>query len=318
LPFLFDTTPGKLRLHRQGQTWAHFLPGTRISKRQGLRNEQRGVLVMKIIRVFPRRTKATPVDENVRINCGPELWDEADEVHISVAFTWDMPRVDYLDSQWRHVAPVKIGGPATGERGGDFTPGMYLKPGYVITSRGCPNHCWFCSVPKREGDIRELPITIGWNVLDDNLLACSEEHIRGGFAMLVRQKELIEFTGGLEAARLKPWHAAEMKKLRIKQAFFAYDTPDDLEPLRTAGKLLHDAGFKSHPASHSLRCFVLCGFKGDRTDKAEKRMKETMSAGFTPMAMLWKDETGKRDPVWGEFQREWARPQIMYARKVKQ
>ena len=144
---------------------------------------------MKVIRVFPRKTKATPTDDAVRINCGPELWDEADEVHISVAFTWDIPRTEWLAKQWAHVAPVKIGGPATGEKGGDFTPGMYLKHGYVITSRGCPNRCWFCSVPKREGDIRELPITEGWNVLDDNLLACSDEHIRGVFAMLARQKK---------------------------------------------------------------------------------------------------------------------------------
>jgi len=35
---------------------------------------------MMIIRVFPRKTKATPTDEDVRINCGPELWDDADEV----------------------------------------------------------------------------------------------------------------------------------------------------------------------------------------------------------------------------------------------
>ena len=49
---------------------------------------------------------------------------------------------------------------------------MYMKPGYVITSRGCPNRCWFCAVPKREGyQLRELPVTDGWIVADDNLLA---------------------------------------------------------------------------------------------------------------------------------------------------
>ena len=74
---------------------------------QGLRSgaftlgyEEGGV---RIIRVFPRRTKATPVDEDVRVNCGPELWDEADEVHISVAFTWDLPRAEWLAKQWAHV-----------------------------------------------------------------------------------------------------------------------------------------------------------------------------------------------------------------------
>ena len=68
-------------------------------------------------------------------------------------------------------------------------PGMYLKKGYVITSRGCPNRCWFCSVPRREGGrLRELPITEGNIVLDDNLLACSRQHIEAVFEMLGRQE----------------------------------------------------------------------------------------------------------------------------------
>ena len=260
---------------------------------------------MRIIRVFPRKTKATPADNLVRIGKGPGLFDEADQVHISVAFTWDMPLAEKLARKWGDVAPVKIGGPALGERSGEFTPGMYLKPGYVITSRGCPNRCWFCSVPKREGGIRELPITDGHNILDDNLLACSDDHIQRVFVMLKKQKEPIEFTGGLEAARLRSWHADELKKLRIKQMFFAYDTPDDLEPLQQAGRYLR---------SHAMRCFVLCGYQGDSISYAEYRMRKTMQVGFTPMAMLWKDETGRCDPEWGKFFREWARPAIIYSR----
>jgi hypothetical protein len=269
----------------------------------------------KIIRVFPRKTKATPTDTLVRIGKGPDLFDEADEVHISVTFTWDLPLAEKLARQWRGVAPVKIGGPALNERGGDFIPGMYLKAGYVITSRGCPNRCWFCSVPQREGGIRELPITEGVNVLDDNLLACSNDHIQGVFKMLATQKEPIEFTGGLEAARLTLWHAWELKKLRIKQMFFAYDTPNDLAPLQQAGRYLQEAGFAVHPRSHVLRCFVLCGYPKDTLINAENRMVQVKQAGFTPMAMLYRDNTGKRDPAWAKFQRLWARPAIIYGRK---
>jgi hypothetical protein len=267
---------------------------------------------MRIIRLFPRLTNATPQDELSVINRPPGLFDEADEVHISVAWTWDMKRAEELAEQWRYVAPVKIGGPATGTAGGDFTPGQYVKTGYVITSRGCPNRCWFCSVWRREGDmIRELPITEGWNVLDDNLLACSDEHIRAVFDMLNRQKRgTIEFTGGLEAKRLKPWHVEMMRALRPKQLFFAYDTPDDLEPLREAGKLLIEAGFTT--AGHALRCYVLCGYKGDMMSQAEKRMQNTMAAGFVPMAMLWRDEkTGDKPKDWLDFQRQWARPAMI-------
>lgn len=262
---------------------------------------------MRIIRVFPRRTKATPSDRLAYLGC-PDMFAEADKVHISVSFTWDLREAERLEKQWRHVAPVEIGGPATGAAGGDFEPGMYIKPGYVITSRGCPNRCWFCSVWKREGAVRELPIRDGWNLLDDNLLACSDSHIREVFSMLGRQKRKPEFTGGLEAARLKFWHVEELRQLKPKQIFFAYDTPDDKEPLFEAGKMLIDAGFTK--ASHALRAYVLIGYPGDTFEEAEERLRETMAAGFLPMAMLYRFLDGLLDLEWRKFQRQWARPAI--------
>lgn len=264
---------------------------------------------MRIARVFPRRTRATPTDPLAFVGAPDMLAPECDAVHISVAFAYDLPEAERLSQLWRDIAPVTIGGPATGERGGDFVAGQYLAHGYTITSRGCPNRCWFCSVWRREGDVvRELPIVEGWNVLDDNLLACSDAHIKAVLAMLARQSRRPEFTGGLEAARLRPWHAAALRDLRPKQLFFAYDTPNDLEPLREAGRILLDAGFTT--ASHTLRAYVLCGFRGDSFDAAEARMSQTREAGFMPMAMLYRDHDGARDPEWMRWTRLWARPAI--------
>jgi hypothetical protein len=269
---------------------------------------------MKIMRIFPRRTNATPIDSMVRIGCGPAWFDECDAVHISVTFTWDLPLAENLAAQWKHIAPVTIGGPATGQRSGDFVPGMYMSVGNVITSRGCPNRCWFCSAWKREGTIRELPIVDGWNVQDDNLLACSESHIRAVFAMLARQKQRPQFTGGLEAKLLRPWHCAEIRMLKPKQVFFAYDTPDDLEPLYVAGKMMREVGFTE--ASHALRCYVLCGYERDTIASAEERIQETLDAGFTPMAMLYRDKCGKEDPTWKAWKRAHIRPAIIHAAKL--
>jgi len=270
---------------------------------------------MRIARVFPRRTKATPVDA-LAFTTEPPFFAEADKVHISVAFSWDIPEAERLAREWKHVAPVEIGGPAIGTRGEDFTPGMYLREGYVVTSRGCPNRCWFCSVWRREGaTIRELPVKDGWNVLDDNLLACSDEHIREVFAMLKKQKHAPEFTGGLEAARLKPWNVAELKELHPKQLFFAYDGPEDQEPLHEAGKMLLAGGFTV--SSHALRAYVLIGYPKDTYEQAESRLKECMEAGFMPMAMLYRDKKGDRDPAWMRFQRRWARPAIISCQEAR-
>ena len=269
-------------------------------------------MMTHIIRVFPRRTRATPSDDWVRVGRGPDFWDQADAVHISVAFSWDMLRAEQLAHEWERVASVAIGGPATGERGGEFVPGRYLKTGYTITSRGCPNKCWFCDVWRREGPVRELPIRDGWNVLDDNLLACSQSHIKSVFSMLRRVRTAehrVQFTGGLEAARLQSWHIDELLTVRPKQMFFAYDTPDDLEPLQQAGKMLLDAGWTR--ASKTVRAYVLCGGPTDTLSAADRRMQETHAAGFTPRAMLYRPPDGElpsRD--WRQFQRRWARPAI--------
>ncbi len=271
---------------------------------------------MNIARVFPRITKATPKDDYTFFDAPGMFLPPIDEVHVSVAFTYDLQRAEWLAKQWEAVAPVKIGGPALGEPGGEFIPGRYLKPGYVITSRGCPNKCWFCSVWRREGNkIRELEIKEGNIVQDDNLLSCSDGHIKAVFEMLKRQKYgRPEFTGGLEAAKLKDWHIEGLVNLKPKQVFFAYDTPDDLEPLIEAGKKLAETALSQ---GHTLRCYVLIGWPKDSFEAAEKRMWETVDAGFMPMAMLYRDQKGKVDLNWKRFQREWANPSLIGA-KIKE
>lgn len=268
----------------------------------------------RIARVFPRRTAATPTDSLAfSMMIPPVVMPEVDEIHFSVAFTYDKEKAEAWAEQWRVLGvPMKFGGPAYGQPSGEFVPGLYVKPGYTITSRGCPNHCWFCSVPGREGGLRVLPIRDGWNVLDDNLLACPDEHIRAVFEMLDRQPQRPILSGGLEAKLLKPWHVELIHKVGTHHMFFAYDTPDDYEPLLEAGRLLKEAGYTV--ASHACRCYVLIGYRGDTFEKAERRLIDTLRAGFWPMAMLWKDEAGHEDVEWRRFQGQWARPAIIHVK----
>ena len=267
---------------------------------------------MRIIRVFPRRTKATPTDVLAVVG-EPRFFDEADEVHISVAFTWDLPEAERLAKAWRHVAQVKIGGPAVGTVGGAFTPGQYLRHGYTITSRGCPEKCWFCAAWKRDGAVtRPLPIHPGWNVLDDNLLACPMDHIRRVFDMLRQQPRRCEFTGGLHADRVTPEIVGLLSSLKPRPAIWlAYDEDRDLDPLRNACRLLQDAGWTQ--ASHRLRCYVLCGWPGDTHEAAEARLRTALDCGCTPMAMVYRNPTGEEPEGWRKWARQWIRPAIIHS-----
>src|SRR6516165_9185654 len=172
---------------------------------------------MKLIRVFPRRTRATPNDALAYFG-PPDLLAEADEVHVDCTFTWDKPAAERLAEQWRHVAPTKIGGVAYGDPGQEFVPGRYIRHGYGFTSRGCPRRCWFCSVWKRDPVPRLLSIVDCWNILDDNLLACPRDHVEAVFAIAARALEDYQ-VDLLASLRPRP------------NMFFAYDPGDDFQTL---------------------------------------------------------------------------------------
>jgi hypothetical protein len=268
------------------------------------------------LRVFPRRTRATPVDAGVRIG-EPGLFDtDVESVAVSVTFTWDIPEAERIAALWDERAPTTIGGPAVGTVGGEFEPGRFLRHGYTITSRGCPECCWFCGAWKRDGaTVRELPIRDGWNVLDDNLLACSEPHIRAVFAMLARQSRRVEFTGGLHAARLRPWHVDLLAGLRPRPAIWlAYDEELDLQPLREACRMLLAAGWTAE--SHRLRAYVLCGYPGDTQASAEGRMRTAIAAGATPMAMVYRGKDGVEAAGWHAWARQWIRPACIHSARA--
>jgi len=269
--------------------------------------------------VFPRKTKASPSDSLAYFG-PPDLFAEADEVHVSVAFTADKPKAERLAEEWKHVALTKIGGVAYGDPGMSFIPGKYIKHGYMFTSRGCPRRCWFCGVWKKQPQATPIEFGDGWNILDDNLLACPEDHVRSVFKMLSRQKERVYFTGGLEALSLQDYQVHLLSSLKPKPAcFFAYDPGDAFETLESAARRMLAAGFSM--ASHRLRCYVLIGFPNDTFSKAEERLRSMVRIGFTPMAMLWQPETPtankwKPAPEWKGFQRQWVRPAIIHSRSL--
>src|ERR1051326_5965905 len=114
-----------------------------------------------MLRVFARKTHWTPTDELAFYGPPPLLnRPDAQPVSVSVTFTWDIQRGEQLARQWSaHYSDVSIGGPAYARPGKyplDFTPGMFLKDGCTITSRGCPKACGYCGVSVTEGPLQEI------------------------------------------------------------------------------------------------------------------------------------------------------------------
>ena len=266
----------------------------------------------RILRVFPCRTSMTPSDGLAFVG-DPPLWrPQADVVHVSVAFTWDIKEGERLEAAWSQYYPVvKLGGPAIDtEPPVAFVPGRYLRHGVTITSRGCPNRCPWCLVPEREGGIQELEITPGWIVQDNNLLATSRKHQKQVFEMLRCQRRAVSFPGGLESRLLDDWVVEQLRRLPIDQVFFAADSQSALENLWPIRERL------SFLSRQQLRCYVLIGFGGESPAEAIMRLRRIWDMGFMPFAQLYQPPDNDKiryNARWRDIARCWSRPAIMKA-----
>jgi hypothetical protein len=268
-----------------------------------------------MIRVFPRKTKWTPTDDLAFVG-DPGLFRPPElPVRISVTFTWDIPEAERLYRAWSAYYPdVQIGGPAFDDPGNSFMPGVFVKTGIVFTSRGCSKNCEWCLAPKREGWIRELPITDGNDVADNNLLACSRGHIKAVFDMLRQQPEPIKLSGGLDAEMIQPWHVDLLKTIRLKFAWFACDYPGAMPNIERVADLMADF------SREKKRCYVLIGFAGEEIGQAEKRLESVYRLGFLPMAMLYRGPEWKLKhwpQEWLDMRRTWSRPAAYKAKMAR-
>ena len=257
-----------------------------------------------MIRVFTRKTKWTPTDD-LAFYTEPPLYKLPDmPVHISVTFSWDIPRAEYLAAQWSQVfSYVVCGGPALGDSCGEFVPGRYIKEGVTFTSRGCPKRCPWCLVPQREGKIQELQIQPGYIVQDNNLLACSRGHIEKVFEMLAGQKRGIKFKGGLDIDYMQPWHIEMFKQIKVAELWVACDNEEGLSRLDKAVDFLSDFSIEKK------RCYVLVDKDGETQEQAQARCVAVYRKGFLPYPQLYRSEkANSARGEWRTFCYFWTKP----------
>jgi hypothetical protein len=247
-----------------------------------------------MIRVFARKTSMTPTDEWAFYDEPPMFaLPPTSTVYVSVTFTWDINRGKRLAQAWQGCGrEVLLGGPAFNDPGSEFVSGQFIKEGITITSRGCSKKCSFCYVPKREGKLRELEITPGYIIQDNNLLACSPNHIEKVFEMLSHQKQAAQFKGGLDIDYLNEWHIELMKQIRVSELWVACDNEAGKERLNKAADLLSDFSINKR------RCYALIGLN-ESMEQAEKRLEYIYEKGFLPFAQLFQ---GKKRI---EYSKEW-------------
>jgi len=257
-----------------------------------------------VIRVFPRRTKWTPTDQLAFVGDPPMFRPPEQPVKISCTFTWDKPEAERLYRAWSEFYHhVEVGGPAYDSMGGLFVPGRFVKEGVTITSRGCNRRCEPCFAWRREGYIRELRIEEGYIIQDNNLLACSEPHIKAVFDMLRRQRKAAIFSGGLDTRLFQPWHRELIDSIHVHELWFACDSQEMLKPLERVADMLHGI------SQGKRRCYVMIGYGNETLLQAESRLKAVYALGFLPFSQLYRGD-GERAYTkdWKDLNRKWSRP----------
>lgn len=270
-------------------------------------------MTLDVIRVFPCRNKWTPDDDMAFVGDLPleqfRPGTPNTPVMVSVTFTWWRKRAEEIAESWRsHYKNVRVGGPAYDDPGAEFIPGMFLKQGCTITTRGCPKKCGWCSVPKREGALRLLPIRPGWIVQDNNLLSSPRDHFEAVFEMLKAQKRCCFFNGGLDKHFLQPWHVPYFDSIAIGELWWAVDEQDDFKWISRVKELF------AHVPMRKMRCYTMIGYdNGETLAQAEKRIERVFNLGFMPFSQLYQPPyanvpTKIYNADWKAVNRKWSRP----------
>jgi hypothetical protein len=168
-----------------------------------------------------------------------EFIPEHKQIHVCCVFTWDKAACEEIAFQCkeRTSKPVKLGGPAYDSPVDGFTPGMYVRRGITFTTRGCNNNCPWCCVPRREGRLKELPITSGNIIQDNNFLQANRAHKDKVFEMLKKQRKAI-FKGGIETDLIDDHFISGITSLKyLPEIWLACDTDGALPRLK---KLVSD------------------------------------------------------------------------------
>jgi len=237
-------------------------------------------------------------------------WRMGRALYLSVPFTWLLTKARHMAQQ--HKGPVFAGGPAVMlmpdtmcdvadiETPPPVPPIIMHNPMATFTTRGCPNACPFCAVPKIEGSFRELR---NWPVrpivCDNNLLSSSRVHFDRVINAL-KTMPWVDFNQGLDARLFKPHHADRLAELRHVKVRFAFDHRSTENKVADAVALTRRKGLKN------ISIYCLIGFR-DTPEDARYRLEKVRSWGIRPNPMRYQplDAIKKNNyvaPNWTDYE----------------
>lgn len=193
-------------------------------------------------------------------------------------------------------------------------PSIGHKTAYGFLTRGCPNKCKWCIVPKKEGvirpymDVEEIAID-GRNeliLMDNNILASDHgiEQIEKIIKMNEGRKKKIkvDFNQGLDARLVTDEIAKMLSRLKwIQQIRFGCDTPKQIEECEKACAMIDKHGYKGE---YFFYCILLEDF--DESFSRVNHWKKKGSSRYLPHCQPFRD-IANRSQIIPQWQKDMAR-----------
>jgi len=232
-----------------------------------------------------------------------DMWSlQCDRALLSAIFTWTLPGMCQDANLLKQAGvEVEIGGPAATAMPQYIVEQTGITPKYglderfehvrgkffaTFTSRGCPRNCPFCLVPKLEGnkmiEYDDFTIPVGKNpyLCDNNLLSTSWDHQQLVVDKL-RDVKNLDYNSGFDDRIFiknpeKYWEL--YRQLKLEAWRFAYDTPEQREPITRCAEFLHGKGVDHR----RILVYCLVGFPGQTFDECREKLQYLIDIGCSP------------------------------------
>lgn len=194
-------------------------------------------------------------------------------------------------------------------------PGIDRHTAYGFLTRGCPNKCSWCIVPKKEGNIRpymdvdDIAIDGRTNLIlmDNNILA--SDYGIAQIEKIIERGYRVDFNQAMDARLVTPEIARLLAKVKwIKRIRFGCDTPVQIEHCERAISLIDAQGYKGE---YFFYCILQGSFEESfsRVDHWHKR-----GGRFLPHAQPYLDFTTRRQsiPQWQKDLAGWANKKWLF------
>lgn len=174
-------------------------------------------------------------------------------------------------------------------------PELCKDTAYGFLTRGCPRNCGFCIVSKKEGfcSYKAADLEEFWHgqkkikLLDPNILACQDWQEL--FEQLIESRAWIDFTQGCDIRLMTPDKAEMIRKMRIRQIHFAWDSYEDAKTVVPKLEMFQTLTGWDY---RKMTVYVLTGYDTTLEQDLE-RIYTLRDMGYTPYVMIYNNQRNK-------------------------